>query len=1230
MPIVRSKTRFPFCLFVAAAFAAAASAANAQKEPAGRDYTFSRNAGCDSMRVRIAFHSPASGLMEIYPESTNDVIRVKMSPASQKDDHVWGVSQGKAKGKSDIYPDCGLRLDVSTKLKNPHVGFFKVWWGYDFVYWFLPFFDKSRGLYDHKQITAGMARWKRDYAPFEEREIEFDFQYDAARDRTTVWMDRQYAGRLTYSGKIRKITLNLKAARGEKGNDEEQAKPENPTATCESYVAHQTRCVFLPPTSGHTLDELRNGGELVFKWKPPEVEGKTFEVWPVERSCNSGLHIRTQHPRSFGSDPYYNRTPWQGGPEYMHWTVPSAFYSEIFVLCADVPGTNTVPILGTVLARYGNAVNQENIATCFTDLSAESVLTNANVQKVGTLKYVLYGHPVQTPLYLVRQRPDLGRMLHVLNDKAIYSKNEKTGASGRLARFMRESGSYLDFEIIGAKNQKERRSSIQVFGCLLKPAPYTMEIVESERGNIFEEPEKPETSVEVTALEDNVAGSVDWTISDDDFKVLKSSSLPFSLAKKGDKKLLTVDLAMPEVGWYMLDYVFRDAKGTEIVRHHAAFTLLGVNDREAGFESPYACWPQGTAYTYNKDKGGWGFWNLGKSGCNPNRAEVAKLMHKAGYHSAWSVPAVDENEFPQYKITQSAFSAYCNHKWPPNMRYTEKDLAEISNKLDRAVAHYREEMARYPHCKTIQILHEQGGKTISQELMGKVKREDRKPYRGLDGPHLAVWATESAKRYGREFPGYHLQLGNGSSSCEMIGSLLRNGFDLDLVDTLGIESKGFQTMPELCRELEAPGMLWALKETAAFYGYSNKLVNACNEYVFRPERPTDVAQKNSHDRRMRVTNYVLRDYLISLAHGCWTISYGHLEDCDEAYYNTNWGASGQCTFYPFSYPKRVFTAIANLTKVLDKATCTRCLDVRGAHAVYAVEFRRDRKTKDYATALWTASAHGKVALTYPAGAKVTSVDWQGRSRELTAPEDGRLEFDVGPTPFYLVCRELVRAADYLGMAPQKIPEDTTLIAHTTRDTAFIVSNDRRGEWSLDGRAVANYAMKTVTDGERGDVAQFTLDRDWSQPASDVIEEECKFMYRSNKVKKLDPREFGEIGVWVKGNGGFGRVLLEIHSSQGVIRVTGFPDRAFICFDGWRLLRAKMPKIKPDKDGKVWFDPAAFYFTTYRKTLNPRDMVPVESDLCIGDVVGIRKRETQPPPREEKGYDAMDYVGEKDL
>ena len=42
------------------------------------------------------------------------------------------------------------------------------------------------------------------------------------------------------------------------------------------------------------------------------------------------------------------------------------------------------------------------------------------------------------------------------------------------------------------------------------------------------------------------------------------------------------------------------------------------------------------------------------------------------------------------------------------------------------------------------------------------------------------------------------------------------------------------------------------------------------------------------------------------------------------------------------------------------------------------------------------------------------------------------------------------------------------------------------------------------------------------------------------------------------------------------------------------------------------------------------MVPVDSNLRVGDIVGIRKRETQPAPKEEKGFDAMHFVDEKDL
>ena len=98
---------------------AVACAAGAQKASAGRDYAFGMDDGCDSMRVRIAFHSPASGLMEIYPESTNDVIRVKMWPVGQRDDHVWGISQGKAKGKVDTNLRVGDVIGIRTGAPPP-------------------------------------------------------------------------------------------------------------------------------------------------------------------------------------------------------------------------------------------------------------------------------------------------------------------------------------------------------------------------------------------------------------------------------------------------------------------------------------------------------------------------------------------------------------------------------------------------------------------------------------------------------------------------------------------------------------------------------------------------------------------------------------------------------------------------------------------------------------------------------------------------------------------------------------------------------------------------------------------------------------------------------------------------------------------------------------------------------------------------------------------------------
>ena len=1132
----------------------------------------------DSLRVRIKLRGELSGEMAIVQTSTNAVQRIRWNGKGQRDEHAYvayakrgELAKAKKLPATTEYPRCGISL--ASSIANV--------WGsrlpcFGFDYWFLPYFDMSRGLYLHGEVEEKMSEWLATMPQAEEREIEFAFTYDAVADNVSVWLDRQYAGRLAFRGNVKSLELKL---------------PQRCETQSESFE-HETRpSCALPALRGRSHALLGKDAKLEFTRKLPPVGGTPFEVWPAERSLDLGRHRRTTYNRDFGWDPMFCRTPWANGPEYMQWTIPANFYLSAYVLCADIPAEGKVPVLGSSLTRFG-ASNQDSFAQAFTDLSTAA--TNKNIVTVGKLKYRAgdgFGKWRETPLYLVRQRLNIGKILHFLN------------SSCRMPKLLHQVPDYLDFEFVGAGTQKERpRSSVQVFGCTLEGAPYAFDIVETERGNIFEEGERPVTGVEVRALQDATRGTVEYVISDDDFKVLKSGCQSFELPKRGDRKLLSFDLAMPDVGWYQLDYRFLDARNRLVTEHAAAFTLLGRNDREAGFESPYACWPR-----------------YGSHNSNTNRAEVAKIMHKAGYHSAWDPPVEDENN--PYQITLSAFSKYCNAPyWPPNARFRPGDEAKVSNRIEAAVAHYRAELEKFPHCRTIQLMHEQGYKELAEEMLEPGPAE-RGEYKGMEGPHLVYWCTEYARRMREEFPGFHIQVGNGSSASAMTAMLAKNGFDFNLVDTLGIESKGFQTMPETPANLESPGMLWALRETAARFGFTNLLLNACNEYVFRPERPYHVSADKSHRERMRVTDFTLRDYLISLAHGCWTISTGHLEDINSQYYDTNWGAGGQCRFYPYTYPKRMFTALATLTKVLDKPKLSRVLDT-GANAVYALEFVRERKVRDYAYALWTPMYDSEVALDFPAGASMRLVDWQGRSADA---EGGEVKLVVGSTPRYVIADRPTAGVRIVRHIPDPLPGTmTTLVDPAKVLKPGRVSHPGNGKFRK-GHRKGVFESSLVRDPQWKDpVLQLRLIRGEPAPA-EVVQEEGRIWIGERTVHPA--ASFDEIGVWVKGDGAFGTLEMGLAEASGAGHNLKFGYRSLVCFNGWQLMRTQLPEKLRRCGFKVMF----VNFTTCRQALNPKEMAPVTEPLCLGPIVGIKLRsgERAIDPT-ERIDEAMKVVDEKDL
>ena len=1030
------------------------------------------------------------------------------------------------------------------------------WFGFE--YSMLPFFSPFHGLYRHARVVRDIDSWLKTYPLYPERVFSFEFRYDAVRDRLEAYLDGSYAGHAPGAGAFKRVVVKADSRAIVEGK---------------GFRRNATAGEKLAPLCGRAHDLLKEGTKLVFDRKFEARIRESMDVWDPSASIDQGRH-RSNHPvRSLTDDPESKRTPWKNGPEYMQWTVPTAFYRSMTVLCADIPEPKKEPVVGVSMTRFGTAsvgsADQE-----FVSLADEK--DKPSVRQVGSLVYFKANEKgkrekVTTPLYLVRVKLNPFNILQYVNDLKVYGKEGK----GRLGRMLWGVGDYLDIELVGAGTWEGKpRSSVQVFGCTLEKMDYSVVMDQSVRGNLFERgTDRPETGVKVTAERDNAVGTVRWMIYDALCRELAHGETPFAIAKKGETTRLSFDLERPDVGWYGVDFTFLDARGEVLGVHEASYTILAADDREAGCESPYAAWPLGDGY-HNSD---------------PNRRQQAEVMRKAGYRGSWQPPVERENEFG-FPLTcsnlgQGDLAGFCN---PCSKRSAE----ELEKHLDRVVEKYRASYEKFPSCRYIQLLHEQGGRDVDACLYDPKKACKRGEYKGIDGDWDVYFCTEFAKRMRKEFPKLKIFIGNGSVSSEKVADLVRRGFDLSLVDQLGIESKGFGTLPELPYHRESPGCLWALGETGRYFGYSNLTLNACNEYVFRPERR--VNREGSPASIMKMADYAVRDYILSLAHGCGIISSGHLEDCNDQYYDTNWGCGGQCTFYPFSYPKRMYTGIAVFTRVMDRATFTRSV-LTGAHAAYVLEFARDRKVKDYAYAIWAQKRTDSVDFVFPPDAKVRSVSMFGIEREV-----GKTTFSsaIGSSPRYLVSDKPAVSATFRTHAPKLGKRYVPLVE--PRLGALRPSRPRHLDWGLftsdygtPTMPIGDWTVSEAVDPELGKVIQMDLVRTESAP-SPLLWEAGQIAFKK-PVTVACGKDKPRVAVLVKGNG-TGLVALGYYSPEARGPVYCFGKTAGA--DGWQLVEMT-PPARHIHDDITKVEIGGFLFGSARKALDPVAMAEVREPLQFG-------------------------------
>ena len=912
----------------------------------------------------------------------------------------------------------------------------------------------------------------------------------------------QYVGRRDGAGKLRSVTF-VWAPGGAARDGRSLARPRD-----ERYLPLETRFVARPGVMKAASVSPAPGRR--------SVRGVPMVVADAAASVDVGVVKECKGSWALECDEHLSRTALDGMPETAHWSVPAAPYTRAWVLCAVDDDRSREAVLTARLTRFARSGRGGAIADTTIALPRGQAAPPSGVTKVGTVRYAKGGRTVTAPLLLAEVRLKLGEILDLL------AMTEDPHAS-----MTRQP--YLDFELLGKlgglsaqwdrrhKPDRKSTSAVHVFGVTLERSPVSVRVAPDQPGNIFHNDQKPETTVVVTATRAGGA-ALRWRIRDVRGKTVREAGHDLRFDARGSQQRITIPLKAPALGWYALDLGVRDERRREVLDHHAAFALLGTDTRRAGYDSPYGTW-----------------WFAGAHYGAGDKAIAGPMLFKAGLRkTTFGWCKYSEADMAPWKITLNQLG------W----RLAPKNLANPKQAYDDAAAKVRETLARFPHCRSADIFHESYAHYVPAELLGEKPAEDAQ---AVEAARARVkLATFAAGFYRERFPDIKLLVGNTSSSCSIIASLLRHGFDAKYIDYIGVEAVGQTGMPELLWEGSTQG-IWLAREVARKFA-RDLPVTGCYEFTARADR-------NLGPRRQ--AEWIVRDMLLCHAYGFEHINPAILHDAGNSYVNTLWGAGGLCQRNPLLYPKPAYVGVATLTKVLDQVSRPRRV-ATGSTTVYALAFaRRDGRS---ACALWTCRGQARLRMRYSPGAKLTRVGFYGASERLSpAAGTGEVFVTCGPAPVYVVSPAAVRSIEIASRELAGAPVSFRPAERMDRVARWRIepgddrlrSPTRRG---LPRRVPGAFELTGVRDETKGPCLQLKLLRTGKVP--DVVGEYTALRLREPLAVPGRPTD---VGLWVRGDSGWGKIIFEVSDATGAVwRTDGvwhdWPGDLAVCHDGWRFLQ----------------------------------------------------------------------------
>ncbi|MEN6545171.1 MAG: hypothetical protein ABFE07_03940, partial [Armatimonadia bacterium] len=839
-----------------------------------------------------------------------------------------------------------------------------------------------------------------------------------------------------------------------------------------------------------------------------------------------------------------NRTGFDGLGESFIVTVPSAQWVRAWVLCGVEEGKDagfTARLTRFVPGGAYTGRARECLADTEVQLPRAGEMAAPGVERAGEV--TLGGKKV--PLWLVEVPLKVGDIQDLVFDETVKNWRGMPGLRG-----------YLDFEMLGRLKEQDRPhpfgdgryfpdparvSGVHVFGVTLEKTPVEMEVRQTQPGNIFQGDEAPELRVVLRPKEDGEY-KLRWAMRDVEGKACGAGEKTLSLKAGEAEVTVPVSLRQAQVGWYGIALGLWEGE-RELVRHEASFALLPKDTRQAGYESPYGTWWFDHHYGTDDPK------------------IIGPMILKAGFRKvAYAVARHNEAELAPWKFTAASVGWGALNK--PNA--TDEEIA----------AKIAETMKAHPHCDNLMIFHESMpnaplGTRTAPELFGMPVQE------AAGAEERWALATRIAKIARARFPELKIYIGNSGASSELIAEGMRRKFPAEYADYIGIETVGRTGHPEKLWE-GGLGGVWLLRETARKFGYPWG-VTSCFETNYREERLLGP---------QRHAEWYVRDVLLSHAYRFPHIAIALLHDTGNSYNGSFWGGTGLCQRYPLLYPKPAYVAMATVTRVLDRVTLKREVPT-GSNCVYALEMARaDGKT---VYPVWTARGTAALSVAMKGCESAQVVDLYGRSRT-QAVKGGKLALEAGTAVHYVVTEGKVTGIVRGRRSyPDDAPPRSFRMADAMKDVRewkLAAEKDPLVEQTtrphLPYRTAGHFVLRGVKEAQVGDCVEVELVARKDLPTP-LLGQYGMLRLAKPVVLEGEPTT---LGMWVKGNSGWGDVWFETEDAAGVRRVScgtvmhdadvyDYDGRVAVNFDGWAFLsfpmtdKSPIPDLSTGSVGNLW-------------------------------------------------------------